>query len=497
MRLTSLALLALLLVVSAADAQQKATLLYVTDVHEVAPVVDVLGERGGIARLKTVVDRVRETDPDTKLIFGGDLAGGVLFGAVFRGEPTVEALGRVGVDLGSFGQHDFDFGADHTRKLVAMSSFPWITSNLVEAGTDKPFDGLPRVTVLEANGLRVGCIGLTDAMETSSARGEVQQLPLVRAAADAFDRLNRLGVDAVVAFTQAPLEVNEALMNAIPELDAILSEERNETHSTIWYVGDRPIASPGGNLASVVRLELLLDESGEVETRVSMLPLDENVPQQNSLWLFSDSLMQVLEERLAEPVAYSEVKINSGMYTDARARWGECTAGNLIADAFRDWYHADIGLIQGGGIRASVEAGTVTKKSVLALLPFNNRVVEIELSGAAIRDALEYGVSAVEEKSGRFLQVSGIAYEYSPSQPVGSRITKVTVNGKPLKEKKSYTIALTDYLRKGGEGYTQFAEAKLLTDLPDAPVDAKVLESYLRVLKTNTTHTEGRITRSE
>ena len=142
MRPLAALLLPAALLASPPAATREATVLYVTDAHEIAPVVDRHGDRGGVARLKTVVERVKAEHPGALLVFGGDLAGGTLFGGAFRGEPMVDALSRVGVGLASFGQHDFDFGAAHAKALVTRSAFPWITSNLVD-GEGRPFASLP------------------------------------------------------------------------------------------------------------------------------------------------------------------------------------------------------------------------------------------------------------------------------------------------------------------------------------------------------------------
>ncbi|MBL8113389.1 MAG: hypothetical protein JNK60_10920, partial [Acidobacteria bacterium] len=181
-----------------ARGNREATILFVTDAHEIAPVVDDLGDRGGAARLKTVVDALKRKGPGALLVFGGDLAGGTLFGGVFKGEPMVDALGRAGVGLASFGQHDFDFGSAHARSLVARSSFPWITSNLVSSD-GRPFAGLPTRLLRTVGGLRVGFLGLTSGMETTTPETlalRVVQRDLVETARSEAAALKREGAEA-------------------------------------------------------------------------------------------------------------------------------------------------------------------------------------------------------------------------------------------------------------------------------------------------------------
>jgi 5'-nucleotidase len=300
-------------------------------------------------------------------------------------------------------------------------------------------------------------------------------------------------VDAIVALTQTPLESNERLLLDNPRIDAVLSEERSEIRSAARFVGGRPIATPGGNLASLIRLELTVDEGGRVTSAVRAIPLDPTVGRDPELKAMTARYMARLEDSLAVDVARTETGLESGMYGDARARWTESNAGNLIADAFRAHYGADVGLIQGGGIRASVPAGPVTRREVLSLLPFHNRVLLIRTSGAVIRKALEHGVSAVEEQSGRFLQVSGLRYRYDPAEPAGSRVQSVELGGDPLPDDTTLTVALPGYLAAGGDGFGMFEEAEVLTGPGEAPTDAEVLERYLSARATVRPQLEGRI----
>jgi len=485
-----------LILLSAATANAKkdrtATLLYITDAHEVAPVVDRLGDRGGVARLKTVVDRVRLEDKQAQLLFGGDLAGGVLFGAVFRGEPTVEALNRVGVNAATFGQHDFDFGAEQTRKLIDSSRFPWFTSNL-EDETGEPFAGLETVHLLQVHGIRIGLLGITGAMDSTTPGTGVKQLGTIESARKGVRQLQEMNAEVIVALTQLPLEENAALLDSLPEIDALLSEERSETHSMVYYVGERPIATPGGNLASVIRFDVILPKSGDPEVKVSVLKLDNTVVQDAGLKQFADSLMQELEERLAEPVARLTAPLESGIYSDNRSRWGESIAGNLVADAYRAYYGTDVGIIQGGGLRSNAPAGELTLREVMSLLPFYNRVTAVRVKGEVLLAALEHGVSAVKERSGRLLQVSGISYTYDPKKPVGERIVEVMVGGEPLDLAQEYTIAMPRYLQGGGDGFEMFREAEIVAVPGNEEIDSRILEEYCRRLGTITPALENRI----
>jgi 5'-nucleotidase / UDP-sugar diphosphatase len=137
----------------------------------------------------------------------------------------------------------------------------------------------------------------------------------------------------------------------------------------------------------------------------------------------------------------------------------ETNLGNFFTDMMRKESGADVAIMNGGGLRAGIRRGEITVNDVYTIVPFNNYIVAIRLTGKQIRDTLEYGVSAVELKEGRFPQVSGISCTYAPANKAGSRIVTVAVNGMPLDHEKTYTVATNDFLAAGGDGYRVFQEA--------------------------------------
>lgn len=449
-----------------------ATILYVTDAHEIAPTVDRHGDRGGVARLKAAADRLRRDDPGALLVFGGDLAGGTLFGGVFHGEPMVDALGRVGVGLASFGQHDFDFGAAQARKLVARSAFPWLTSNLVERdGT--PFASLPTRKLLRVGPLAVGFLGLTDDFGTTTQEGTVRQTDLVEAAAREAAALRREGAEAVVALTQAGSEVNVRLLREVPGVDAVLTEEESESVSVVRWVGGRPIASPCGNLGSIVEL-VLEKRPGRVSARVAAYPVDGTVVPDPGLAGEERTWMAALEARLSEPIG----SLASPLESDG-SRERETALGDLVADAFREAAGAEAALVPGSSLRAPLPAGPLARRHAMAVLPFGNRVVAVEMAGAALRATLERALASVGGRSGGLLQVSGLALAFDPSAPAGRRLLEVRVGAAPLRDDAPYSVAVSSYLASGGDGHAEVAAGRRLGDGSAAPLDADALAAHI------------------
>lgn len=450
----------------------EATVLYFTDAHEIAPVVDRHGDRGGVARLKTAVERARRRDPSALVVFGGDLAGGTLFGGVFRGEPMVDALSRAGVGLAAFGQHDFDFGAAHARALAARSAFPWITSNLVDAA-GAPFGGLPTRLLRRVGGLRVGFLALTDDMSTTTQEGAVFQTDLVAAARAGADALGREGAEAVVALTQTGAATNERILREVPLVDAILTEEESEERAVVRFTGSRPSAAGCGNIGCLVELRLAAGPGGRARPAVLVHPVDPTVPPDPGLLAEERRWMARLEAMLAGPAGALAAPLPA-----AGSRAAETALGDLVADAFREAAGADAALVAGSSLRADLPAGALTRRHIVAVLPFSNRVTLLALPGSALREALEAGLSGGHGTTS-LLQVSGLSYTGDPAAPPGRRLADVRIGGAPLRDDVAYRVAVSSYLAGGGEGLAFLAKAPRLPIPGGEPLDADALAARL------------------
>jgi len=128
------------------------------------------------------------------------------------------------------------------------------------------------------------------------------------------------------------------------------------------------------------------------------------------------------------------------------------------------------------------------------IVPFDNKVMAVEASGAGIVQALEQAVSRVATSGGGFPQVSGMSYAYSPTAPVGARVSNVKVAGVPIDLGATYSVAVTNYVFNGGDGVTGFAGATVLVPATQAPRDAETVVSYATALGVISVTTEGRIT---
>lgn len=188
-----------------------------------------------------------------------------------------------------------------------------------------------------------------------------------------------------------------------------------------------------------------------------------------------------------------DLTVNDPQTGERAVRNGETNLGDLCADAFRYQLGADIGLMNGGGIRDSIAAGDITYNDTLKVFPFGNMCSVVEATGQQIKDALEMASRLYPEENGAFLHVSGLTYTIDPSIPSSVRtdekgnfagvdgayrVTDIMVNGTPLDVNKTYTVASHDYLLKsGGDGQVMFVGTKVLKDSAATDVDA--LSAYI------------------
>lgn len=174
-----------------------------------------------------------------------------------------------------------------------------------------------------------------------------------------------------------------------------------------------------------------------------------------------------------------------------KVRAGETNLGNLIADAIIYATGADCALINGGGIRASIDAGDITLGDIITVLPFGNYVVTKKVTGADIKAALEHGTKAYPAPAGGFPHVSGINYVIDIGRPAGDRVVNITVNGQPLDLDKEYVLATNDFLAAGGDEYTMLIDKPLLNKF--GTMDEAVI-TYIQAKGIVNPAVEGRIT---
>ncbi|WP_372394844.1 5'-nucleotidase C-terminal domain-containing protein [Azospirillum sp. HJ39] len=471
------------------------TFLHVNDVYEIAPVKG----QGGFGPLMTLLRRERAAAPDAVTTVGGDFLSPSLLSGTTRGEQMIALFNAIGVDAVTFGNHEFDFGPELLKQRMAESRFPWIGSN-VHAADGSAFGTTVPSLIRTIDGITVGFIGLItpDTARLSSAGPGLSFLPVLETAASAVKDLRAKGAAVVVALTHLTIGEDRELAAKVKGIDLILGGHDHDPIS--FYEGSTLILKAGhdAQYLGVVKLQVETKDGGKGPATITVptewrFVTTAGVAPDAEVEAVVDGYTKRLDNDLAAVIGTTTTELDSRKDV-VRSR--EASMGNLIADAMRDALKADVAITNGGGIRADAlhPAGSIlTRRDIFAELPFGNVGVLVEMSGLDLMSTLEHGVSKVEEKAGRFPQVSGLVMTYDPKAPAGRRVTSVTVGGKPIDPQATYRVATNDYMLKGGDGYAAFPRAKVVVDASGAVLLATIVMNYVESKKTVGPTVEGRI----
>ena len=478
----------------AVAAPTKITFLHTNDIYEISP----SGGEGGLAEVMTLIRAERKASPNSITTFGGDLISPSVMSGLTKGAQMIEIMNAIGVDVAVPGNHEFDFGPEVAAQRIGESKFPWLGTNVLDAD-GKPALGMKDVLIVEKGGFKIGFFGLL-APETDvlSSPGEgIEFAAIVETAEQAVANLKEAGADLIVALTHLEIDVDRELAMSVGGIDLILG---GHDHDPItFYEGGVLIHKSGNDAHYLGVIDLSLEwvekrgkKSLEMRPEWRMISTA-GIQADPEIKVIVDKRNAALDAELATVIGKTEVELDSRR---SSVRTAETNMGNLIADAIRAAVKADVGLTNGGGIRGdkTYPAGTeLTRKDILTELPFGNVTVLMEVSGADILEALETGVSKVEDKAGRFPQISGMSFVYDPKGEPGSRVSEVRVGGKPLDPDASYRLATNDYMANGGDGYEPLKNGVLLIDASAATLMATTVMDYVQAKGTVAPKVEGRI----
>ena len=482
---------------------------------------DAAGECfGGVARVATKINELRDeltaAGENVLVMDAGDQFQGSLMYTTYKGDVEAEMMERIGFDVMAVGNHEFDDGPEGLAGFLDKVSFPVISGNLDLSQSNVLKGKVGNHVVLEVGGEKIGVISAlaTDTVDTSSPGPNVIFQDEIEALKADVEALEAEGVDKIIALTHVGLRKDIDIAANVPGIDAVVGG-----HSHTYLSATDPsrqgayptyASQQDGTLVPVVQayayskyvghFELTFDDDGNLlEAGGDTILLDASVEPDAEIVARVAELAGPIEE-LKGKVIGDAADVIEGSRDVCRAQ--ECAMGNLVADAMLDRVKGQgitIAFQNGGGLRSSIDVGEVTMGEVLSVLPFQNTLSTFQVTGQTLIDALENGVSQVEDGAGRFPQVAGMKFTWDPEAEPGSRIVEVMVaegdSYVPLDPEKTYGVVTNNYVRNGGDGYRMFAgEDKQAYDFgPDlADVTAEFIaakgEAY-------TPYTDGRISK--
>ncbi len=485
----------LLSVRAEAEPAARLTFLLVNDVYEMDANAQ---KRGGFARLATVVKteraRAQQEGRAFRFIHAGDTLSPSLMSSFDQGQHMIALFNDLGLDIFVPGNHEFDFGVETYMQRMGEARFTILAANLRDAAGQSLAQHQDMLS-FEQGGFKIALIGSAyDATPSASNSENLAFAPTLATIAAQAKAARSAGADFVVAIIHADKTTGAALM-AAHQVDVILSGHNHDLH--LDFDGRTALAESHQDANYVVVMDIDLAKAKGESSGLMWWP-DFKVVDTAQVAPDAEILakVQAYGETLSKELDLAVATLSGPL--DSRTqlvRTQECAIGDLVADALRAVAGADCALTNGGGIRGNriYETGSQwTRRNVLVELPFGNKIVTVNVTGATILAALENGVSRLPETSGRFPQIAGLTMSIAPSAAPGKRVQSATINGEALDPARIYKLATNDFIARGGDGYTMFSGDGVTVDTGDVLL-ARAVMDYAQKLQTIAAKVEGRI----
>jgi 5'-nucleotidase/UDP-sugar diphosphatase len=478
------------------------TILHTNDLHghylpERADWLEGQPEIGGFVMLDAWVRALRAERGDAVLLLdGGDLLTGtpltdiVVDGA--GGGAMVQLMEEVGYDAAALGNHEFDQGYDNVQAIIDAADFPVLSSNIRAPSGGPAFDGLLPSVVLESNGIKVGVIGATTeglgSLVSTSMHDKLVIQPVSEAVSAEVQRLDP-ETDLIVVLSHIGLDADRALAAAVPGIDLIVGGHSHTYLPEPEKVGDTWVVQAGSYTRSIGVLELTVadDAIATFDGRlIDMIP--EAAPGAPG-----EAVVELVEGWQEEIEAtYGEV-LGEASATLGRDYNDECALGDWITDVLREATGADVAVYNAGGLRADLNAGPLTLRSIFEIFPFGNQVVTFDLTGPEVLSVLMGNAQAQLEGESSYTSISGATLVWRERMGV-PEVVEARVGGEPLDLDRSYRVATNSYVAEHARKKLHNTEPKDLKAL-----GRTVMEVAAEAARQGPVQTPegGRVTRAE
>lgn len=428
------------------------TLMQLNDVYEITPVSG--GQAGGLARVATLLRDLERKDPHTWAVLAGDLLSPSALGTARVGEETlagkqmVAVMNQVGLDLATFGNHEFDIPLTSFQDRLKESQFSWFSSNVFTAA-GQPWPMVPPYVIRSlptpsGGAIRVGFVGVT--VPSNPATYITYGDPLDRLRTTVRD-LKAQGVAVIVAVTHLPFALDQKVAETIPEIDLILGGHEHENMEA-WRGTDwTPIFKADANARTVYIHHLRYDTdrqrlrvTSELQPITPAIPEDRRTADLVQRWqqlAFRAFAAQGFDPQAV--VAHPPVALD-GLESSVRNQSTDLT--QAIAQGFLQAIPgADLAIFNGGSVRIDdvLPPGPLTQYDVIRILPFGGKVLKVRMGGALVAQVLDQGLA--NGGTGGFLHTAQVSR--------GDR--GWLIQDQPLDRQKTYTVAISDYLMTGNE----------------------------------------------
>src|SRR5262245_50588926 len=358
----------------AAETSTRVVIMHTNDLHgQLLPRDGV----GGIAEIATIIRRAK---PDL-ILDAGDLSTGTFLADEFKGAPTIQAMNTIGYTAGTIGNHEFDYGQDALRLRLREAQFPVMSANLVT-----PISEIKKYTIVNARGIRFGLVGLTtEDVKTKSHPNKVigvEVFDIVKTLEDLLPEVRR-NSDFIIAMVHLENAEEKRLARAFPEIRLIIGGHSHDTLGPIW-METTLVAKTGVSGRNVGRVDLDFKDKKLWRMEAKLIPV-RNVAPDPDLIKVLDPFNRSVKIKMSEVIGRATRDLNYSKST-------ESALADLVADAFREKGNTEIAIHNTGGIRAKILRGQITWGNAFEVLPFQNTLVTLKLTGAQLKKTLERGL---------------------------------------------------------------------------------------------------------
>ena len=475
---------------------------------------DVHGAISGYAKVAALKDAYEARGAYVLLMDAGDFIQGDPTVSTSEGATAVELMNLAGYDVASMGNHEFDYGYQNLKDLEADADFTIVDANVLYNGQVAFEDN---VVFTAPDGTKIGVFGLdTPETATKAHPAKIQGVTflagedLYDCAQEQVDALTAEGCEYIICLGHLGIDDESAgnrsidLLEHVDGIDVFIDGHSHSTYEDVktaaggtGKVGDTLVTSTGTKLESIG--VVTIDAEGVITT--STTPVADLTAEDADVAARAAAIQKEIDDEYGTVFAKTEVALNGEREPGNRTE--ETNLGDLITDALvwgaeREGTEVDAAVTNGGGIRASIAAGDITKKDINTVLPFGNTLSIVKVTGAELLEALEASTYCTPTSIGGFPQVSGIeftvdttkAYDQGEQYPGSTyygpksiqRVTIETVGGEPFDANATYTIATNDFMAAGGDTYYAFAAASVNYDLGIA-MDEVVMDYITDELK--------------
>lgn len=496
----------------------KTVILHTNDVH---------GAVNGYAYIAQLKADYEAKGAEVILVDAGDYSQGKTYVSVTKGADAVTMMNAAGYDVVTLGNHEFDYGYAQLKENMSKAKFKVVCADVFNEDGTPIFDA--SYTYTTKSGVKVGFFGM-ETPETQTKANPALIKGLTFATGDAFTKAaaNQVAAlkdaDVVICLAHLGIDAESApyrstdLYAAVKGIDFII-----DGHShTVMTKGEKgePIQSTGTAFANIG--VIVIDNATKKIESNSLFEIKEDTAKDATVAAAAKTIVDRVDAEYDVVFAKSEVTLNGAKAPNGN-RDSETNNGDLITDAMiwkvmqnKEGLTVDadhvVAITNGGGIRATIKPGDVTKKDINTVLPFGNTVAVIYVTGAELLEALE--ASTYSLPIGGFPQVAGInftlytgkAYDkndatYPNSTYYGpksiNRVVINSINGKEFKAGDTYAVVTNNFVASGGDSYYAFAAASAQFDT-GIPLDEAVMEYVTKELKgvigTQYAAPQGRIT---